>query len=266
MSNQPTDANADIFSMFGDFTEAGAQAAKAAAERNPTGVNWGKINPGSNLLRILPPKPGRDNPLAPRWTHYLRGGEKIRQVPCIQAHRGQRCPICEDAAHMDGSEDAAEREEGKELRVQSTHLVAAVDMNAPIDPENPAASVKVYELKRGVVKDIAGFRTNPRSGGNYSHPFEGFPLEITKEGQGMQTRYSALPCAAQKGPIHPDEGVMRAILSTFPDVFALTRLPTLDEVEAIRQEWQDEIAAKSALLRGGGRSAQAMAASLSARR
>lgn len=151
------------------------------------------------------------------------------------------------------------------MRVQSSHLVAAIDMNAPIDLENPSASVKVYELRRGVVQDIAKIRLNVRSGGNYAHPFEGFPIEIIKEGTGMQTRYSAMPCVAQKGPIHTDEGVMRAILTSYPDVFTLHKMPTMDEVLATRQEWQDELAAKAVVSRGG-RSAQALAASMSARR
>jgi len=230
-----SDTDNDILASY--FTPYTADAAAAdTREASKMGgvrhLQMSKLPPGSYLFRFLPPRPGRKSLFVIKYTHFVKGAEKTRAVPCARLMEGAPCKVCSVMEALDSTGLAADVAASKELAPEFSVLSTVLDMTVPFDPEHALDQCAVLEFKKGIHTDLLALRNNPHAGGDFSHPTNGFGIAISKSGSGMKTEYGVLPSMSARGLIAPTMEHAVAILKDAPDAWSFARTLTAEEVDA----------------------------------
>jgi hypothetical protein len=237
-----TDSNVSespLSSLFNAYSTDALAADKAAAERDGSGVRnltMSKLDPGAYDFRFLPPPVGQTSPFLIRHTHFVKGGEKVRAVPCARLGKGERCLVCEEVERLEATGNATDAKVAADMDANFSVQAVVLDLALPFNPAAPTAQLAVLEFKKTVHTALMGIRANVRGGGDFTHPVTGFPIAVTKSGAGMNTDYKVgASMAAPRGLLAPTEAAAVAILQNAPDIFAVKYM-TDDEVNTILAE------------------------------
>lgn len=229
----------DVLSSY--FTPYTAEAAAAdLREASKMGgvrhLQLSKLPPGSYLFRFLPPRSGRKSLFVIKYTHFVKGPDKTRAVPCARLMEGGPCAVCGVVEALENTGLAPDIAAAKELAPEFSVLASVLDLTVPFDPEHVLDQCAVLEFKKGVHTDLLALRNNPHAGGDFSHPSNGFGIAISKSGSGMKTEYGVLPSMAARGLIAPTVEATVAILKDSPDPWAFARTMTPEEVDTALTE------------------------------
>lgn len=228
----------DVNSLFGNYTAEAAKADEAEAAASGTGVRnvqVSKLDPGGYAYRFLPPKPGRKTMFSVRYTHFVKGGTKTRAVPCARRMSNLPCAICAEIERLNATGQKLDKDVADAMNPEFSVQALALDIDLPFDEAKPLAQLVCLEFKKSIHTDLIGIRNNVRTGGEFSHPISGFPVEITKKGAGMNTEYTVTPLRDQKGMIAPSIEQVAIILRDAPDIFSQKTM-TDEEVATVLKE------------------------------
>lgn len=172
---------------------------------------------GDNLIRILPPTWddathfGIDVHL-----HYQVGANKNTYV-CPEALNGDPCPICEEKrrAESEGDDDYA-----KDLKASKRTLVYIVDRDADGDG---LEQLRVWPMSWTFDRDISALSIDRRSGEVLSvdNPSEGYDIEFTREGKGLNTKYIGLKVARRESELDNDDALEYAVETQVMDLLVV---------------------------------------------
>lgn len=212
--------------QFADYDE---ETAATEAEENSSGAEFMKLRAGRNILRFLPPAKGKRSPFRVVFQHFLpipgAGANNGKSVVCPRLEQRQPCAVCEEVNRLRKTNNKADSEAANALFSRRRVFANVIDRNE--EDKGP----KVYAFGKTVHEQLLALRTDPTSGGNYTHPYEGIDVVIDKSGEGMKTKYK-VSLARQSTPLHRDEddAVMQDWIDRQKDLEDYAKLPNLDDV------------------------------------
>lgn len=129
---------------------------------------------GENIIRILPSELDNGSFYFEKVQHFgFADSEGNRAYPCLIALGQDYCPVCH-AIDMNEAEDDDDVQEALDsLKPRTQYMCNAIDRSEgkPV--------VKILNLSVGVLKDLAGFLSDPDYG-DITDPDEGFDIKIEK--------------------------------------------------------------------------------------
>jgi hypothetical protein len=184
-------------------------------------VNLLKLKGGENALRILPPSEGRKH-FGERIFMHGRIGINEDQFLCKKMTEWikERCPICEERKRLKDS--GATDEEVKQFSPSLKWMYNVIDLDKPED------GVKVWVAPFTVGDEIIRLcynRETRATDRDISHPDKGYNIFLTKEGEGLQTRYKGFDRDDQPSPLP-----RREWLNQLVDLHAAVNIPTEGEM------------------------------------
>lgn len=215
---------------WGDW---GDDQAKADTSLTKAGQkNYLKLTVGDNIVRFLPPKPGKATPLTATFNHFIEmpDGRKVSfNCPRMMAQRP--CVACTKAQQLSESRSAVDKNAAKRMFPKLRVFANVVDRNSE------ALGVQVYGFGKTIMDELTSIRNNPRKGGNFTHPITGRDIIISRSGTTQNdTRYSVSP-DIQATPLHQDSATVDFWLNTAYDLTSFAEV--LDD-ETIRAKLNGE--------------------------
>ena len=230
----------------------------AATERSEAATenagNYIKLNEGDTVVRILPPAAGEDSPFVRTQLHYLKDDEDklhVFECPSRGKARADRkpCPACEEGARLSASPNPADKEAAKNFWPSRRVFCAAIDR------ADEDAGPKVLQMGTMIYDQLLAIASDPRKGGDFSHPIKGFDVIIERTGSGQfDTRYKVTG-ARENTPMLDDEDEIIEFLEDRPEISSSITLLLTDDIQAL----VDDIGGAAALppprnvTSGGGR-------------
>lgn len=185
---------------------------------------------GENNVRILPPGPswqdyGHYGYVT--FTHYSVGADQGAYA-CPTKMAGQPCPICEERAATDESDDDYRRQ------LSPSKQVAVYVIDRDKEDEGP----KLWLMPATKIDaEILTRSTDKRTGEvlNVDDPEEGYDVTFTKSGSGLGTQYSGVDIARNATPLSDDEDQMDEWLEyvTENPIPEIIQIPDYDDLKAV---------------------------------
>jgi hypothetical protein len=197
--------------------------------RGQNKMNFFKLATGTTKVRILP---GID-PSSPDKDFYCKAGThywvnpsnpKI-PVPCSKTKNPKAtCVICDKVAELKASSNKADNVEAEKLRARVRYYVGLIPRET-----DAAGKVHVYPAPKGIYTKILSLMEDPEYG-DITNPTEGFDLNITRSGSGMETKYDGYP-ARNPTPISNDPEEVAAVLAAQPELWRFREAPAQEEIQ-----------------------------------
>ena len=155
-----------------------------------------RLKPGDSYFRFLPPLKGsgQKSPFREVWQHFLGGSGDDLKIPgrdramvfeCPKLAHDEVCDICERAEELAQARDAESRELARRLSPSLRFFANVIDM------ENPDAGPQILPFGKSIYDQLIAIKSNPKTGGNFTHPETGFTIVINRVGTGRNdTRYN----------------------------------------------------------------------------
>lgn len=250
--NMPN-AQDNIFDDYAAVPSAEALAAVAAAAGGE-GHEFYKLTVGSHALRLLPRKRGQttDVPWVPRCVRWLRYGNVKVSVPDRRALLDDPdavCPVSMLIETFRASGEAAYLAIAEEAKPKYSFVGAVVPCpgNAPIDPHSIAGAIRLIEIGPGAYRAILKLFNDPMLQGNtLYHPQAGFPIAITRTGEGLKTEYDVQAYAHLRGYIGGSRESAIEAVKALPDLDKLAAVPTVEYCQGIVDEFMAAISSAPA--------------------
>jgi hypothetical protein len=202
-----------------------AEAARAEREEVQAEGDFMSLKPGKNVVRFLPPMPGKRSPFKVVHQHFIRiPGNPVPVVfVCPRMMEGSKCPACEMVAKLRATGNKADRDKSFEFAPKRRVFAAVINRAAP--DRGP----KVLGFGKHIHEELLALRDDEDTGGDYTHPTKGFDIIITRAGEGMKTEYR-VQMARHPSPISEDAAQMDAWADLMPDLEQFGRVPPLEEI------------------------------------
>lgn len=144
---------------------------------------WHKLKEGKNIIRLLPPPDGIDEPWAEGRFHYnIIDKQPKRGLMCAQTF-GKPCPICEVSDKLkEGSKE--DRNKGYKINAKSRFYANILDVEKPEKAKKFAFGVTLRDWFLSLIADDEY--------GDITDPKKGINLKIDKTGENMDTEYTDL--------------------------------------------------------------------------
>ena len=219
---------------YGTYTvDEAAKEEKEIAESASVG-SFLKMEPGRNVVRFLPPKPGVARIFTVVWEHFVKhpGMTKAVRFTCPQVMERKPCPACAEADRLKRTRNPVDAEAADDLYPRR-RVYASV-----ISRKEPEKGPQILAFGMTIHKALVTIR-NDEDGGDFSHPVEGFDIAIDKSGDKLNTRYIVMP-SRKTIPLHPDMRQAQQWIDDQPDLSLLARiLEESDIKEKLGQEATD---------------------------
>lgn len=204
---------------FGPCTPDQIAAIAEEASRGGGG-SFAKLQPGKNILRILPAEDGK--PIITVHQHYveLPGMDGGVGVNCPQMMAKRPCIVCQYAAKLKASGNPSDYEIGDKLYPRKRHY-AAVIMR-----KSEEAGPQVWAFSKSILDYLVEMFD---SAGDWTDVENGYDICVTKSGSGLSTKYMV---TAQRGtcPLSDDEDQANAWLDALPNLAQYARVETDQEI------------------------------------
>lgn len=190
-------------------------------------IPWIPLKDGVNKVRIVA-KPGDDEPWREFYKHFLSEYIHVDDFPKAPVCTGTPdCPGCKlsDQLRDAGNEIAANRS-----RAQRRFVWAALSRDNPYTDDG-SLCLKVIECPTTVFQGMA--RIAAEWGMDFTHPDEGYDLEILRSKTGNMTKYEVRASTSREGgtqtiiksPLSEEEQAL--VSDAFPEIEAVTRTPDI---------------------------------------
>ena len=205
------------------------EAAEKESEEVKSESSFMKLKVGRNLVRILPPKAGRNSPFKVVRQHFIRlpGNDAPVVFSCPRnAEEGMRdrCPACEQAQKLRSTGLKVDRDKAWELMPKLRVFANVIDRNS--EEDGPL----VLGFGKMIFEELTALRKDEDAGGDYTHPTKGFDVIIERQGTGkMDTSYS-VRIARKESPITDDSKKMAAWYESMTDLDQFGLVKSYDEI------------------------------------
>jgi hypothetical protein len=188
------------------------------------GGNYMKLEVGRNVVRFLPPPPGRNTPFVTTFQHFLNlpgiAEPVIFNCPRLMARRG--CPACAKGEKLKATGNPKDADAARDFWSSRRVFASVVDRN------DEDAGPKILGFGKMIHEALVAIRRDEDAGGDFTHPEEGFDVIIERTGSGKtDTRYTVRP-ARKSSPLGNFEWI-----ETQPDLRHLAKVPTIEEIKAM---------------------------------
>jgi hypothetical protein len=154
-------------------------------------------------------------------------------TPCpAQPRPAQPCPACQLARNYAAdTKNTGKQKIAKELSARSRiYAVILVRKTDPVTGElnGESQGPLLWAFSDTMKEKLDGIFNNKKSGGNFLDVHRGFDLVLSREGEGMDTKYE-LSAVRELSPLGTEEQI-EGWLENYPDLAQLTVLPEYEEV------------------------------------
>jgi len=159
---------------------------KAAEEAARRSAKFYEFKKDRNILRVLPPWEGADEPFRVFGKHWNLGPEGKTMVFCPRICFDKPCPICDNIDRTYKSKpDDATKEWLKSISASQRYFFNVIDMN-DID-----AGIQIAEFPKTVYVELLNIMVDGEVGyGDITGLEDGRDILIDKTGKGLSTRYA----------------------------------------------------------------------------
>lgn len=215
------DDDDEIVSGELDIRAALEDAAQFADEHEETFAEYFTPEQGENYFRFMPPKKGEKLPWRRFLQHGRGSGQNFRSIVCPTTY-GKPCPICDEHNRLIATRHPADKESAAQFRPKRTVVAPVVVVT---NKRERALGVRLFRYGTTIDKAlIAALAT--RGVGDFTHRKTGCAMVITREGEGMDTKYPSITATRESLPM---KRIWREQLNAI-DMDAIARCPTREEV------------------------------------
>lgn len=248
--------------IFDDYAATATAEGLANVGANAGGESrdFYKLTAGTHALRLLPRKRGQttDVPWVPRAVRWLRYGNTKLSVPDRRALLDDPeavCPVTQLVEMFRASGEAAYIAIAEEAKPKYSFVGAVLPCpnNAPIDARSIGAAIRLIEIGGGVYRDILKTFNDPMlMGHTLYHPKDGFPLAITRTGEGMKTEYNVQAYPHLRGFIGGSRESAIEAVKALPDLDKLAAVPSVEHCQRLVDEFMAAISTAASQPQGAG--------------
>lgn len=222
---------------YGSFSLDAAGKEQEESERATTGADFFKPPPGDCVIRILPPKIGRNSPFRVVYQHFIEIPGAASSVnftcPRMQAKTdrlpSRYCPACTKA------DELRERGSPTAYELAGNFLPRRRIFTNIISRGDPERGVLIFPFGKQIHEQLLALRTDKDAGGEFCDPANGFDVVIKRSGTGIKTEYKVLP-ARKLSPLAEDVETMNAWLESMHDLEHYARIPSDEELRALTSQ------------------------------
>lgn len=213
---------------YGEYTVEAAQDEQAEIDASGSGGDFMSISEGRNVVRILPPKAGVRSPFYVVDQHYIKvpGAASAIKFVCPRKSMRKPCPACAKAEEMKRSGNPVDADMAKEFWPRRRAYVNVIDRS---DPEH---GPKILGCSKTVHESLVNMRQDATAGGDYTHPYKGFDIVITRKGQGLDTEYQ-VNGARETSKLAPDDQTASDWIEMQHDLTTLVKVHTEEEIRSM---------------------------------
>lgn len=181
-----------------------------------------KVAAGRNIWRFMPPPLGKRTPFVKAHQHYIEvpGQPTGVSFNCPRVMDRRYCPACAEVDKLKSTGNKADYDAAMKMAAK-LRVYANV-----ISRANPDMGPQIVAFGKTIYEPLLALREDTTTGGDYTHPEQGFDIVVTKVGEKMNTKYTVTP-ARDTTPLGDLEWIgMQADLTRFGIV------PTDEEINA----------------------------------
>lgn len=203
-----------------------------------------QIPAGDSRWRFLPKLKGQKSIFQTVWQHYIKGdGDQnafvfacVEKMPEIKHDPTEVCPACETMRSWKTTGISIDSKKSRDFEPRMRVFANAISFDEP-------DKVVILSMPGTVYQKLLRLRRNSDTGGDFCDPMKGFDIIISREGEGLKTRYE-VNGARNATPLENPYLIMQQ-----HNLDQLTKLPSAEDVYArldqIAEE-QQQIAARGA--------------------
>jgi hypothetical protein len=208
---------------YGEYSEEAAEAERE--EMGKGSAEFMTLAQGDNVVRFLPPQPGKNSPFVITSQHYVTipSKDKVVVFTCPRQMLKKPCPVCAQAERLNKGGNKADRDRAFKLFPQRKVFANVIDRN------NPEAGPKVLGFGKKIHDALVVFRQNKRTGGDFTHPLRGYDIVINRVGDGLKTKYSVMADRAST-PLAETPDEIDAILAVQNELERYAIVPELSDI------------------------------------
>ena len=201
-------------------------------ENNKSDVFW-RPPEGESIIRIVPTDDG--DPFKEVHFHYNVPNHK-GGIMCPKRNFGDRCPICDFASSV--WREGVDNNDEESKKLAKSLFVRARYFSPVISRDDEDAGVKVYGYGKKAYELLLGYVLDPEYG-DITDADEGTDIAVTYT---KPTRPGAYPQTSMKmrrstSPLLEDQERIPALLDSVPDIMALFKRSTPEEIDQILDEY-----------------------------
>lgn len=188
---------------------------------NRGGGNYMRLEVGRNVVRFLPPPMGRNSPFVTTFQHFisLPGVPEPIIFNCPRLMSRQPCPACAKGDKLKATGNPVDADAARDFWASRRVFANVVDRN------DEDAGPKILGFGKMIHEALVTLRRDEDTGGDFTHPVDGFDIIIERSGSGKRdTRYAVRP-ARKTTELENYEWI-----TTQPDLKHLAKVPTTDEL------------------------------------
>lgn len=170
------------------FTPFTIEDADQASKDIESDSDFFKPGQGSNLVRFLPARAG-EIPFVSAMQHFVKDlpgmtGAAVFNCPRHDPRNPRPCRVCADVERLLSSGSSADQKMAKKMaakqRVYANVIVIGEEAKGP----------RVFAFGKQIWKQLLDIRKDTKGeGGDFTHPSEGFNLNVKRKGEDMATEY-----------------------------------------------------------------------------
>lgn len=231
---------------YGKYTPEAAEREKEELDK-VFGARVIKMKVGRNVVRVLPPKEGRDTPFEMIWTHFVNVQDRTEVFACPRRMAKKPCPVCAKAEEMRTSGDEALFEKAKSLFARRQWYANAIDRR------NPDEGVQLLAAGKEIMDQINAIRRElAEDDVDFTDPYEGMDLVIERKGTTKEdTEYTVQTRGIKTTQLGEDDETMQGWIDKMIDLDAKAMPPTAEEILGRLRGTRTETSAKAAVGDGG---------------
>ena len=191
--------------------------------------NFWKPEPGTQVVRVVPYKHNKDNPFIELFFHYNLGNNKTYLSPMSF---GRPDPVAEFADKLKSTGNKDEWIQGKRLEPKMRTFAPVVVRG------KESEGVKFWGFGKTVYTELLGVIADPDYG-DISDPMNGRDVlvEFTpSEGAGSFPK-TTIRVKPNVTPVTEDKNVAEMVTKNQPDLSAIFKEPTYDELKEALESW-----------------------------
>lgn len=210
---------------YGSYDLDAANEEQEELDKSGSGADFMKLEAGRNVVRFLPPAPGKRTPFLVTYQHFIKlPGQDNMVFTCPRMMQRQPCPACAEAERLKATGNPADADLASGLFARR-RVFANV-----IDRANPEKGPRIVGFGKTVHEQLVALRTDEDAGGDYTHPIEGFDIIIERVGTSKNdTKYTVRP-ARQTSQLASTEEQIDNWISIQHNLDQFTRIPSKDEL------------------------------------
>jgi hypothetical protein len=212
---------------YGAFDLAEAEANEKELAKGSS--NFLDVKEGKNIVRVVPPLPGRKTFVVVHQ-HYIEipGAQSKVNFNCPRVMAKQPCPACSQAERWASSGNVIDRGKADKLWPRKRVFACVVSR------ANPELGVQVWAFGKQIHERLIGFRKEQDI--DFTDPVKGFDVIVLRRGTGMDTKYT-VDLARKETPLAPSAEAVNELIQSAPD---LGRYGTVPAASELREKFTGE--------------------------